>query len=485
MGRSATATRRRSIPKTYGLPLVGPLAELLTDPLSFFVKSYVTRGPVFQVKVPTRKYTVLAGHEANLFFLKEDQRLFEHAELYQNIARELDASHYMIATSGDRHANLRRSSMPAFATDVLDAATPRLLEEIGRRARAWQPGTRLRVLDLMHELIGDVIVTALAGRALGSHLRDAVTFARFSMGCGLGGYPVQFRYAPHYQMARRRMFPLFREIVQWHRDNPVEVAERCGGGAGDGAGGGAGGANAWRAGGGNASRAGGAGGRAADFIDQVLAVRDENGQPLSDDNIVALAQTVYSNALLYAAPTMAFLLYSLLAAPEVMARCRQEIDETFGQGTPDLTQLRAAEYFGATLRESQRMHPIGLAAPRVAKETFTFAGYEIPRGERVLIALTACHYLPEIYPSPYSFEPERHMEPRNESRATGVFAPFGYGAHSCLAARLVDGMTRVVVAGLVRNAELELDRADYTIRKRVNPFPEPAGDLVVRVVGGR
>ncbi|HYC53484.1 MAG TPA: cytochrome P450 [Candidatus Binatia bacterium] len=441
------AKARRPIPRTYGLPLVGPLAELLTDPLSFFVKSYFTRGPVFEIKVPTRRYTVMAGHEANLFFLKEDQRLFDHAELYGNIARELDASHYMIATSGDRHANLRRSSMPAFATDVLDAATPSLLEEIGRRARSWAPGSKFRVLDLMHELIGDVIVPALAGRALGSHLRDAITFARFSMGCGLGGYPVQFRFAPHYQLARRRMFPVFREIVQWHRDNPVKD------------------------------------GRAPDFIDQVLAVRDENGQPLSDDNIVALAQTVYSNALLYAAPTMAFLLYSMLAAPEVMARCQAELEETFADGPPDLARLRQAEYFSATLRESQRMHPIGLAAPRIAKETFEFAGCQIPRGERVLIVLTACHYVPEIYPSPHRFEPERHLEPRNESRATGVFAPFGYGAHSCLAARLVDGMTRVVVAGLVKNSSLVLDRADYTIRKRVNPFPEPAADLVVRVAG--
>lgn len=443
------ATRLRPIPVAQGLPLLGNLAELVTDPLAFFLKSYITHGPVFRVRVPTRAYTVLAGIDASLFLIREDQRLFDHTPIYGQIARELDASHYPIATRGDRHAHLRRAYKPAFSTDVLGAAAPALLGEIGSRTARWAPGERLVVLDLMHELLGDVVVPAVAGRALGDLRRDALTFGRYSMGCGLGGYPSEFRHAPHYLLARRRMLPFFRDVIAWHREHPP------------------------------------GGDRAPDFIDHALAVPHEDGSALTEDNVLALAQTIYSNTLVYVAPAAAFCMYSLLAAPEARERCLQEIDEAFAGGAPDLDRLRAAEYFGAAVKESMRLHPIGLAAPRIVKQPFTFAGCHIAEGEPVLVAVTACHYLSELYPDPYRFEPERHLAPRNESRRPGAFAPFGHGALTCLATRLVESMVQIVVAGLLRHVHMELDVPGYTMKKRVNPFPEPTSELVLRVGGPR
>ena len=90
-----------------------------------------------------------------------------------------------------------------------------------------------------------------------------------------------------------------------------------------------------------------------------------------------------------------------------------------------LERLRECEYVAATRTESMRVHPIGLAAPRVVEQGFRFAGCDLERGEMVLVAVSAAHYLSEVYPEPYRFDPERHLAPRLESRPPGAFVPEG------------------------------------------------------------
>jgi cytochrome P450 len=430
------------------MPVFGNMAELLIDPLAFFLKSYMTLGPVFRVEAPTRSYTVLAGMEATRFLVREDARVFDHLPLYRNIATELQATHYPIATRGERHTHMRRAIKPAFGEDVLAPHAPAILAEVRRRARGWAAGSRFVALPRMHELFGDVLAPALGGRPLGPLLGDAVRFARFSVGSGLGAYPVAFRHAPHYQLSRRRMMPFFHDLVAWHRAHPAGA------------------------------------GRLPDFFDHTLDLRDEGGTPLSDDNVVALAQMAYSNTLLYVAPAAAFMLYSLLSAPEALARVRAELDAALGHGD-DFEALEGCAYFQAAKTESMRLHPIGLAAPRIVKEAFEFDGCRLEVGEAVLVAVSAAHYNPELYPEPFRFLPERHLPPRSESRAPGAYAPFGIGAHSCLGARLVDGMVALTVGAILHAVELELDPPGLTLQKRVNPFPEPTDDLVFRVVGVR
>lgn len=444
-----TTRARRSIPQVPGLPLIGNMVDLFHDPGAFFVKGYSTVGPVFHVRAPTRQYYVMAGMEANRFLMREDAQLFDNVPLYQAAAEELQASHYPIATNGERHKHIRRAIKPAFALDTIAANARNVMDAIASRAATWTMGTRFVALDLARDLLGNIVIPALAGRALNEHLDHAIRFARFSVGAGLGAYPLAFRHAPHYRSSRTKMLAYFRDLVDWHRTHPPGDA------------------------------------RNADFFDYVLGVRDENGDALPDGDIVAIAQMIYSNTLLYVAPAMTFLLHCLLADPVARSRCIEEIDAAFSDGTPDLERLRACAYFEAAKTESMRLHPIGLATPRVAKRSFEFQGYTLPAGEPLLIAVTVAHYLPEIYPDPLRFDPERHLAPRLESRAPGVYLPLGVGIHSCLAARMIDAMLLLTVGALLRHVEFAHDKPNHVLRKRVNPFSEPRDDFVIRLAGRR
>jgi cytochrome P450 len=437
------------VPAAPGLPLIANAVDLLVNPLAFFVRSFHDVGPVFRAAGPGRGYTVLAGPEANRFLLHEGERYLDNKPIYARLAGQLMSANYPIATDGARHLHLRRTIKAGFSHEALARYAPRMIATADRIAREWRPGQRLRVLETMHRLVGEQLGLAMANRPLGELLGDAVTFARFSVGAGLGAYPAVMARFPHYLLAKRRMLAFMREVVAAHRADPPGV------------------------------------GRDADFVDLLLAATDAEGRAFADEDVIANAQMVYSNSLLYGAPACAFLLYGLLRHPEALARVCVEVDALFAGGAPDALGLLHAKLLRAAALESMRLYPIALATPRVVAKPFSFAGYELEAGTVTLWAVSVCHFLPEVFPEPYAFDIDRYGEPRNEHRHAGMLVRFGLGAHACMGAGLVDALMMTTVVAMLRNVDLALDPLGYQLRRVVNPFPEPEAGFVVRVTARR
>jgi cytochrome P450 len=433
-------------PTAPGFPWIGNAIDLLDDPLAFFLKSYLTLGPVFRAGAFGRTYTVLAGPDANAFLYRGGaERYLDSGPVYQHISEELDAPSYLIATVGERHDELRRTFRPAMSPEVFEGRVPEMVARVAQIARGWRREQTLDVLSTMRELLAEVVGLALFGRKLGDLLPDAIRFARFSIGSGLGGYPNVARYAPFYLLSKRRMLAFFREALDEHRRTPPGDT------------------------------------RSADVFDLLLAAREPDGKPFSDEDIIANAQLVYSNTLLYAGPSSAFMLYGLLKHPAARDAVLAELDGAAMSGPLELKVLRGLPALMGSMLESFRMHPIGLATPRLVAESFEFAGRHVLRGERLLIAVTVCHYLPQVFPEPYKFDIGRYLPPCSEQRQPGMLVPFGMGGRSCLAQRLVEALMLVVVGGLISASDLDLDPPDYQLRKRVNPFSEPRSGFKMRV----
>jgi len=444
-----SGSRRQRLPEAPGIPLLHNAVDLLLRPLEFFVQSYHEVGPVFRARGPGRQYVVLAGPQANAWLLHGGERYLDSRPIYRHLAGELNSANYPIATDGERHGHLRRTIKQAFTHEAFARFVPGMFATAEGLLSEWRPGARFGVLETMHRLVAEQLGYALVSQPLGEMLPDAVTFARYSVGAGLGAYPTFMARFPNYRAAKRRMMRFMRRIVQEHRTRQ----------AGE--------------------------GRAPDFVDLLLAATDHTGVPLGDDDVIANAQMAYSNGLLYGAPACAFLLYGLLKYRPMLEQVRAEVDELFAAGPPDLQALMQAKTLMGATMESMRLYPIALATPRLVTATFPFAGYEVPEGSVALFAVSVCHFLPEVFPEPYTFNIARYSEPRNEHRQAGMYVPFGLGSHSCLGAGLVKLLMMTTVATMLRHVDLSLAPARYTLRRVVNPFPEPEARFAVRVTARR
>jgi cytochrome P450 len=298
---------------------------------------------------------------------------------------------------------------------------------------------------MMHRLTGDQLGPPLVNAPLQLSTRRGITFARFSIGPGLGSYPLFFRHYPAYRRAKAEMMTFLREVVNDHRTNRPGAE------------------------------------READFIDLLLAATDEEGRPYGDDDVIANAQMAFSNSMIYGGPVCAFFLYALLKFPEVRERVQPEIDALFAHENPTLADFMKMRTLRAAMLESLRRYPVALATPRVTISPFDFQGYSLPAGEAIFFAGTVCHFLPEIYPDPRRFDLDRFLEPRSEQRQAAMFVPFGLASHSCLGAGLVELLTMTTLATMLHYWDLSLYPADYCLRRVVNPFPEPDRRFAIRI----
>lgn len=400
---------------------------------------------MFRVRAPGRNYVIIAGPEANKQLLSRiGEQHFDHGPIYAHIARELDSDHYVIATDGKRHAQLRRQVAALLTSRAVGPMLPVMLESATSICRRWVPGQRYEVLPEMHRIVGEQVGMALANHPLGEQVDDAILFARYSVGPSLGSYPSVMRFDPRYLLAKRRMKRFVLEIIDEHRTSAPGEA------------------------------------RSADFIDGLLASVDEEGQPLPDSAVFANAQMVYTNSILYGGPSVAFLLYLILKDQELKETLIAESDAALAEPVTPQILGRLPTLMGV-VKESMRLHPIALATPRVVRETFEFEGCEIEKGERVLIAGSVCHQLEQVYPNADTLDTDRDFSkaPKN------TYVPFGGGSHACPAGGFMELVYAASVLAILGNVDIEMTPHDYVLRKVVNPFPEPSSDFRFHVVGLR
>ena len=433
------------IPEVPGHPLWRNASDLYQRPLQFFRDAYLSYGPVFRVRAPGRNYIIIAGPQANQKLLnRANAHYFDHKPVYAHIARELGSEHYIIATEGARHSQLRRQVAVLLSPRTVAQRLPAMLATTMSTCRGWSVGRVYSVLSEMHRLVGDSVGLALANQPLGDRVHDAITYARYSVGPSLGAYPSMFRFYPPYLLARRRMTRFLETIIEDHRAHPPSSD------------------------------------RPADFIDGLLSAVDEEGRPLSSKAVFANAQMTYTNSILYGGPSMAFLLYVVLNDDILRASLTAEIDEALLNPVTPQTLCHLPMVM-KVVKESMRLHPVALATPRVVRESFEFEGYRIPKGESVLIAGSVCHLLDTVHPNSELIDLDREATPAKNNS----YVPFGSGVHQCPAGGFMELVFAVTLIAILRTVYLESNPRDYTLRKVVNPFPEPARDFRFQVIGSR
>jgi cytochrome P450 len=139
----------------------------------------------------------------------------------------------------------------------------------------------------------------------------------------------------------------------------------------------------------------------------------------------------------------------------------------------------------AAATEALRRYPVAPALQRTVAVPFEFGGYRLEAGEMVMIGNGVAHFDPQLYPEPGRFDLERCLEPRNEHRQPGAYAPFGLGAHTCAGAGLAEVQIAITAATLLHSVRLQLDPPGYELRTAYNPAPAPEPAFRVRVLEHR
>ncbi|KAL5880123.1 hypothetical protein ACKVWM_007994 [Pyricularia oryzae] len=189
----------------------------------------------------------------------------------------------------------------------------------------------------------------------------------------------------------------------------------------------------------------------------------------ADTQIMVIAGSETSAGLITAAA------YFLLRNPKAMGRLVREIRGTFAQET-DMGNAAVSKlpYLNAVVNESLRMRPplpSGIDR-KVGAGGAVVDGKFLAPGTSLQVTHWAAYHSARNFAEPWSFRPERWLSEREaEEEDVSVFAgdnkavfqPFGVGSRGCLGRGLAYMETRLTLARLVWNFDMELmaDSADW------------------------
>ena len=424
--------------------------QIAHDPLPLLLGAYEEFGPIFTMRLLHSRVVFMLGPEANHFVTVGHPENFHWRESsFGDLIPLLGDG--LLTVDDDFHDRARAIMMPAFHREQVAAAVAAMEIEAAREIGRLRPGAVVDVYDWMRNLAMRIAMRALLGLDPDEAGKGAAAAEHFERALGYYGIDFQWRLvrgprSPWSKMlASRRVLDeiVFGEIGR-RRASP--------------------------------------GSDRHDILSLLVDVRGESGEAFTDREIRDQVMTLMFAGHDTSTSTLTFTMHELARHPDVVAKLCEEQDRVLGGATPTIDQLeREMPYLEMVLDEVLRLYPPAWIGPRRAVREFEFGGYTVPRDAYVNYCSWASHRIPEFFPDPEAFIPERFTRERKAALPRGAYVPFGGGQRICIGKRF--GQTEVKLLATMLLQRLRLDALPgRTMTVRQMPTLSPKGGLKMRVL---
>jgi cytochrome P450 len=211
-----------------------------------------------------------------------------------------------------------------------------------------------------------------------------------------------------------------------------------------------------------------------DIFSLLLSARDEQGEPLSEEELRDELVTLMIAGHETSATTLAWAFERVLCHPDVLAKLRDELRGiTRADGELDLARIDQLVYLDAVVRETLRQRPILAFLARRTTVEIDIGDYRVPPGTFLCPAIHLAHRRAETYPDPETFLPDRFIGKKVDPYA---WLPFGGGGRRCLGMAFALFEMKLILATVLSTAELHLDPG--------GPLPRVLRGVTVAPSGG-
>jgi cytochrome P450 len=180
-------------------------------------------------------------------------------------------------------------------------------------------------------------------------------------------------------------------------------------------------------------------GERSDVLSLLLEARDDDGNPMSDEELRDELLTLLVAGHETTATALAWTIDLLLHRPAILRNLVAAADSGDNR------------VLDATIKESLRIRPVVPIVARMLQQPFTVLGHDLPRGAVVAPCIYLTQRRDDVYREPARFNPERFLDDAPDPYA---WLPFGGGVRRCLGASFATFEMRVVLRTILSSAEL-------------------------------
>jgi len=218
-----------------------------------------------------------------------------------------------------------------------------------------------------------------------------------------------------------------------------------------------------------------------DILSLMMAARDENGQPMTNQELRDELMTLLFAGHETTATALTWAFYWIHSLPSVRQKLLQELD-SLGEN-PDPMEIFRLPYLSAVCQETLRIYPVAmLTFPRVVNSPVELMGHQLEPGTVVIGSIYLTHRREDLYPEPLQFKPERFLE---RQFSPYEYVPFGGGSRRCIGMALAQLEMKLVLAQILRDFDLALAEKKPVPAKRRGVTLGPAGGVPMVMMGRR
>ncbi len=422
--RERRIRRRATLPPGSTAPSWANTRRVISDPLGLLLEHERRFGPVFTIRLLHEPIVWAVGAEVNHQILVSEFDAFSwrdgrFADLWPLLGDG------MLNIDGPYHRDFRMLMLPAFHRDYIAGLAETMIEEAVAAAESLNDGQVLEIYHWTRELALRIALRGLLGFDATDGREQALADA-FEKSLAIHGEPVPLQLLP---LPRS---PLVRAIAARKRLDALIRAEI------------------------DDRRRRGDPGRGV--LGLLLSATDDAGAPLPAGVVRDQAVTLLFAGHDTTTTTFTFMVHELGRTAPARDAVEDELDQALAGGrnpAPADLDGQALPVLERTLKETLRCYPAAWVGPRRTTRDVTLGGVPVPAEIGVQYSSWATHHLPELYPDPFRFDPDRFLPDREAALPRGAYIPFGGGSRMCLGKRFGEYELRALATVLLSRVRLE------------------------------
>jgi sterol 14-demethylase len=412
-----------------GVPLLGQLLELRRAPLELFWRVRRECGEVGEMRWAGQRVVMFSGEEAHEAFFRAPDEQLDQASAYPFMTPVFGRGVVFDASPEQRKQAMKNSSL---RDKMMRGHAERIAAETERMIAGWGESGEIDLLDFF----GELTLYTSSACLMGPEFREELTpeywtlFQDLELGTDAIAYVNPYLPIPSFRKrdkARRRLVVLIQDII----DRRKRAGQKTG-----------------------------------DLVSILTTLRDENGTPrYTTDQITGMFISMMFAGHHTTSGTSAWTLLELLLNPDVLQRVVEELDSLYADGREVSYQaLREIPELECSLKETLRLHPPLIILMRKVMEELEYKDFVIEEGVTVAVSPAISNRMPEHFPEPERFDPERYKPGREEDKQSFAWLPFGAGRHRCVGAAFAMVQLKAIFSVLLRSFEFELAQPKASYR---------------------
>ncbi len=204
-----------------------------------------------------------------------------------------------------------------------------------------------------------------------------------------------------------------------------------------------------------------------DLLSMLLLARDEDGQPMTETQLVDECFTLFFAGHETTAAALTWATYLLTQHPDCLETAQAEIAAVLGERAVTFEDLPKLPYVEAVIKETLRLYP---SAPAIAREVITpfeAGGYDFQKKALLIFNIHATHHREDLFANADEFQPERFLDPDRQPDRF-AYMPFGGGSRYCVGQLFAMMEATIILTTLLQNVSFaRVDTAPAVMEARI------------------